>query len=187
MSDYNYGYPDIIGEEYGGVGRSTSDMIGGGEEDYNLVAGEQMLVGGVPVCKRALARIVEKNAVLLKTREYANAKRFLLPFSVVTDLAAGATATLTTSPQLVCKPKRIVFDSSFASLLTVSQIVIGQRNQMVSQNGEVLAGIFSEVSQDTYLDLDTAAVSSEVSITVRNISPNVIPIVTCGWICTALT
>ena len=105
----------------------------------------------------------------------------MLPFSITSaglsngttivadQIVAGATATLTGTPQAAFKVQRPVISSAVAPFFIVG-ITIGARPQTVNGAGNgVPAVLYSEVAQNTMVDFDTLQPGITMSVTVTNI------------------
>lgn len=81
----------------------------------------------------------------------------------------GATATITTRPQLPFRGNRLVVPSDIGGNFLIHDLKIGNRSQFVA-NGAVPARTFSEQGVGVSLSLDTAMVSQDVTLVVENTS-----------------
>jgi hypothetical protein len=88
-----------------------------------------------------------------------------------TVVAAGAQATFTARPQKTFKAQRIACPSFLAQNFQLESFRIGTNDQVADASGiGVNLQVFSEVSQNTMVEYDTACVGIDVTVTVRNIS-----------------
>ena len=97
------------------------------------------------------------------------ARVLYLTFGDSSEIAATTTTTLTARPQKLFKPQRIVCPSFIAENFLLLSFKIGTQEQAVDASGNgVNLQVFSEVSQNTMVEFDTACLGSEISIQVRN-------------------
>lgn len=89
------------------------------------------------------------------------------------SVAAGATVPLSARPQKTFKVQRMIVPSSIAPFFTIRRISIGTNNQSVDASGIGLsAEVFTEVSQNSLVEFDTAVVGIDITIEVTNIDTN---------------
>ena len=103
----------------------------------------------------------------------ANAARRLPLGFGTTTIAAGASATVTASPQVLFRGERLVIPSSIAPSVRVNDIIIGNRTQTAAA-GAVNGSTYSEVAVGTGLLLDTAQPGIDVQLLVTNTSADAI-------------
>jgi hypothetical protein len=113
--------------------------------------------------------VAAKNSLGVVGRCPAKARIEMLGFPRTT-IAAGATVTVTTQPQVLSKIFRIVIPSDIAFQLLVHEFKVGKWNLFA--NGDPCpAAMLDELASDIgELNPDTAQVNSQVSITVENTS-----------------
>jgi hypothetical protein len=86
------------------------------------------------------------------------------------SVAAGATVPLSARPQKTFKVQRLIIPSSIAPFFTIRRISIGTNSQTVDASGIGLsAEVFSEVSQNSLVEFDTACVGIDITMEVTNI------------------
>jgi len=86
------------------------------------------------------------------------------------SVPAGAIRTLTARPQKTFKIQRFIVPSSIAPFFLIRRISIGTNNQTVDASGIGLsAEVFSEVSQNSLVEFDSAVVGIDVTIEIENI------------------
>jgi len=84
-------------------------------------------------------------------------------------IAAGASLDITSRPQVIFRPDRLVVSSSIAGDFLINDIKIGQKSQLI--NSQALpASMFSETAFGVRMVMDTAQISQDVVIRVTNIS-----------------
>lgn len=93
----------------------------------------------------------------------------LLGFDSVAVIAAGATTRLTSRPQRAFRPERLVFSGATSQSLNVNLIVVGNDNQVASQDS-FPADAFDPDAWGVRLRMDTADPALDVAIEVNNIS-----------------
>lgn len=113
--------------------------------------------------RRALAGAILDKRGPTKAREYP------LGFASAAAVAAGASARITTRPQVPFRIDRLVVPSDIAGLFTIDDVKVGKNSQFAAE-GAVPARIFQENGVGVTLKGDTAQVSMDVTISVTNIS-----------------
>ncbi len=115
-----------------------------------------------------LRTLAERNASALVSRTPQKSREFPLGFPE-TDIAAGATENVVTFPQIPFRGERLLVPSDICGLFSIDDIKVGKNSQLVA-SGPLPARCFSEVSVGVGLHLDTAQVSQQITLVVRNIS-----------------
>ena len=115
-----------------------------------------------------LKTLAERNASALLRREPTKSREYPLGFPE-TSILAGDTANVVTFPQIPFRGERLVIPSDIAGLFAIDDIKVGKNSQLVA-SGPLPARAFSEVSVGVGLHLDTAQVSQQITLVVRNIS-----------------
>lgn len=123
----------------------------------------------VPNGNAVASLVAAKNSLLVQPRLPARARNEFLGFPRVC-LGPCETATIVTQPQVLAKIFKIVIPSDIAFQLLIHDIKVGKWSMMA--NGEPIpAAMLSElVDWNTDLNPDTAQVSTNISVTVQNIS-----------------
>lgn len=83
--------------------------------------------------------------------------------------AGGGQATITTSPQHTFKAERLFVPSSIAFAFLIIDIIVGTASQLVARNQPLPAEAYSEVSEDSNIEIDTACPGIDVALIVQNI------------------
>ncbi len=122
--------------------------------------------GGPPNATPAGNAVAYGGALGVQHRDATQARLFPLGF-VQLAVAAASTATITSRPQILFRPQRIVIPTSVGTNFVITDIRIGKDSQLV-QATELPAEIFSPVAVGVMLTLDTAQQGCDVSLTVRN-------------------
>lgn len=115
-----------------------------------------------------LRALAEKNASALVERKPQKSREFPLGFPEVT-VPAGGTADITAQPQVPFRGERLIIPSDIAGLFMLDDIRVGKNSQLVS-TGSIPARTFTEVGVGVGVHLDTAQVSQQITLRVRNIS-----------------
>lgn len=112
-------------------------------------------------CRSDGVRLQDNEASCYRFKEY--------PMGLGQDaVPAGATVTVTVSPQIQFKGDRIMVPSNIGESFDVLDIRVGKTSQLPTSEQPIDAIAFSEVSQGACVDMDTAPANSNVSMTVRN-------------------
>lgn len=116
--------------------------------------------------------IAERRAMagaLLKERQPTKSREYPLGFVSAAAVAAGASARITTRPQVPFRIDRLVVPSDLAGLFTIDDVKVGKNSQFAAE-GAVPARIFQENGVGVCLKGDTAQISMDVTLSVTNIS-----------------
>lgn len=151
-----------IGDEY--VGDDLDALLGDdGEMEIGSVrslvrgakgGGRQMTPAGGPV--------------RVRTNPYTKNRRFPIGFSGG-SIAASASSTITSRPQVPFMPQRVIVPSSISAAFTIDDIKVGNKSQLVSA-GSIPAAVFSELSVDVELKGDTCGPAVDLILVATNVS-----------------
>lgn len=166
-------FEDIIGADLALAG---VDLVGAEESDAQVLKQLILNARAVPNLKAAMAgqqnnvlrALAERNASALVAREPQKSREFPLGFPE-TDIPAGATREVIVQPQIPFRGERLVIPSDIAGLFSIDDIRVGKNSQFVASS-PIPARTFSEVGVGVGLHLDTAQVSQQIVLRVRNIS-----------------
>jgi len=157
-----------------------ADIVGayGYELGYDLVSDDLLgddLIGDnyseADVRKNALVAAAVANrrvaeGAIVKSTQPSKAREYILGFDS-TAVPGSTSANITKRPQVIFRPERVVIPSSVGVDFQVVDIKVGKNSQF-SASGEVPAVVFAETSFGVRLKMDTAQVSMDVTISVRN-------------------
>jgi hypothetical protein len=115
------------------------------------------------VAKQLAASTLVRQSSPSKSREQA------LGFDSVTTVAAAASANVSSSPQVVFRPDRLVVSGAIAPSFLVTDIKIGRASQLISSDA-LPAEAFSNLSVGVGMKMDTAQISQNITLSVTNIS-----------------
>lgn len=139
------------------------DIIGA-----DVALGDESVLKALKVNPEVLKMLAERNASALVSRAPQKSREFPLGFPE-TSIDAGDTANVVTFPQVPFRGERLLIPSDIAGLFAIDDIKVGKNSQLVA-SGPLPARCFSEVSVGVGLHLDTAQVSQQITLVVRNIS-----------------
>lgn len=128
--------------------------------------------GMSPGAKALVSALAERRAqagALLTERAPTKCREYPLGFASDAPVAAGASASITTRPQVPFRLDRLVVPSDLAGLFTIDDVKVGKNSQFAAE-GAVPARIFQENGVGVCLKGDTAQISMNVTIRVTNIS-----------------
>ncbi len=177
---------DDVGDNVGDI---IGDIIGddGDTELANLVDSSGDIIGAVRVKRRKRARrvparrsslarstprtpvSVQRKGVEYTPTQYHDARRMPLGIDSVSTIAAGATSIITVRPQVPYRIDRFVVASAVAGSFIINDIKVGARSQLPSTSA-VPAAMFSELATESALELDTAEVAQDITVSVTNTS-----------------
>ena len=162
LSELLSGDLEIVGEDDDYLG-SVGVVIGADGEQYEIVGA----AGGASAAKKNLARqVASKNAVMLKRTAPQSRRRLPLGFAP-TVVAAGATAQIPAAPQNIIRGETLCIPSDIAFFVSIVDIKVGNSSQLV-EAVELPGAMYTEVSRNNQLSLDSAQLGSQLSIQVRN-------------------
>ncbi len=134
------------------------------------IIGYDELVGVAPSIAARLAPLPGSPAgAMLRTRPPSKGREYFMGFDSVATVAAAATAIITTRPQVVFRPDRLVIPASIAPSFLINDFKVGKNSQMVAATA-VPAEAFTQGAFGVRLKSDTAQVSQDVILNVTNIS-----------------
>jgi hypothetical protein len=107
-----------------------------------------------------------RGAAIVKDTDPERARRFPLGFATTT-VTSATVSTLSTQPQILFRPERLVIPSDFAGAFTITQIVVGQASQLAASN-PLPARTYTEFGVGVDMHLDTADISQFVQLTLSN-------------------
>lgn len=127
--------------------------------------------GGVsPSAMQAVMRAKLADAsLLLRQDKPTRAREYPLGFLSDAPVAAGGIVTVTSRPQIVFRPERLVVPSDIAGQFSIIDVIIGKNPQNVA-NVAVPARVFDERGVGVRMAMDTAQISQDIAIRVQNIS-----------------
>lgn len=139
------------------IGDAIDDLIataGGDPDDVNRSA--------------ILDKVMAANALVVRDDPPTNARRFPLGFESNGTVAAAATVTITSRPQVLFKGQRLVIPSDVAGDFTIDDLKVGKDSQFVAE-GSIPGRVLQENATMVDFDLDTAQISQDISLIVTNI------------------
>jgi len=166
MPDVIYGWDD----DEGSIG-GREEIIGGHPE---LIGADEDLLDALAIhgrarpgrARRVSRAIQNRAAVMVDDKSYRDKRRFPIGF-VVTTVNATVTASITSAPQDLFRPERLVIPSDIAFDFGLVDYKVGNDSQLVA-GGEVPAALFTEVAIDTDVHFKTAQVGNQMIAQVRN-------------------
>lgn len=82
-------------------------------------------------------------------------------------IAASTQVSVTSRPQILFRPQRLVIPAAIGANFVITDIRVGKDSQFV-QATEIPASVFSETAVGVMMTLDTAQVANDITLTVRN-------------------
>lgn len=105
---------------------------------------------------------------VLKQSKPKDARLLAIGFDSVSTIAATSLGVVTSQPQVVFRPDRLVVPSAIAPDFLINDIKVGKNSQLISST-PVPAEIFTEDGTGVTLKMDTAQVSQIISLTLYNL------------------
>lgn len=112
-----------------------------------------------------LARIKNPNAIAVKRTPYREGRK--LPLGLAGVIPIGGTLTINARSQYLFRPVRLVIPSTIAPSCSVSSILMGRNNQLLSAT-PVPGELFSEVAVGVGVRFDSQEIGQDISVTVVN-------------------
>lgn len=158
-------YEDIIGAD---LAFGAEDIVGGYSELDALFSGARypLVVGGNEAGLEQ--QLAAKHAAMVVRRQPTKAREFPLGFPTTT-VAAAASATVQTQPQVAFRGRRLIIPSDIAGSVLISDLKVGQASQFTSSN-PVPGRCFTELGVGVDMNLDTAQISQFISLSITNTS-----------------
>lgn len=152
---------------------SGNRLIGDAVDELMAIAGDDTDTATQPlmteeVKRAAMAQILAKKGLVLREEQPTHSRVFPLGFESSAAIASGASATITSRPQVIFKGQRLVVPSDVAGSFVLDDVKVGKDSQFVAE-GSIPARVLQENAVDVGFELDTAQISQDISISVTNI------------------
>lgn len=162
------GASDIVGSELA-FGHSQYDDL-----DYAFGASRALVVGADPGSALAnpgqvATALASRHSAMVVPRQVTKAREYPLGFPTTTVAGGNTTATISASPQVPFRGRRLIIPSDIAGAFLVNDLKVG-KNSMFPTSNPVPARAFTELGVGTDLNLDTAQISQLISLSVQNTS-----------------
>lgn len=164
----------LVGELLGQDDLSGQDDLLGevlGDNDMSVLGAllrAKGSAGAAAIRKAAAARKLANASVVVK-KDPTSSGVEPLGFRSTAAIAAGAQATITTRPQTLYRPERLVVPASIAPFFTIDDIKVGNRSQFPSAE-PLPAEMFTQQADAVTLRLDTVNPAIDLILVVTNIS-----------------
>ncbi len=164
------------------VGDDDDEVIGiesilSGDDDE---IGYEEIAAAVKAMKRgkkrgngsaAMARkLLQQRGTVVKSKEPTKSRVYVLSLDTVVTVAAAATVPVSSQPQVLFRPERLVIDGTVAASFLINSFTIGKNSQFASGTGSIPASMFSPTAVGVTLKLDTAQISAIIALSVTNTS-----------------
>lgn len=120
------------------------------------------------VRRAVAAKIMSRNALLLKETQPTKSRIFPLGFESDGPVASNDSVTITSRPQVLFRGERLVVPSDIAGDFTIDDLKVGKDSQFVAE-GSIPARVLQENAVDVLFQLDTAQISQDITISATNI------------------
>lgn len=146
-------------------------LVSSGDDLASQICGAVDLVGAggatASQAKQAIMQAIEsRGGAIVHDTDPNKARRFPLGFAATSVVTATVT-TLSTQPQILFRPERLVIPSDFAGAFTVTAITVGQASQLAANN-PLPARTYTEFGVGVDMHLDTADISQFVQLGLSN-------------------
>lgn len=118
--------------------------------------------------QQAIAAKLVNQGLVVQQQRPTKAREFPLGFESAAAIGVGATATITSRPQIPFRGERLIVPSDIAGSFSILDLRVGKNSQFTS-SGAVPARTFQENAVGIRLHLDTAQISQDVTLQVQNI------------------
>jgi hypothetical protein len=164
------GADEIIGDDY--LEDEVGDnLVGDDDEIEALLGGPQRRTAGRSRYARArVAAAVAKaaaGATVVRAERPTESRQLPIGF-VSLAVAAGATVTVTTRPQILFRPTRLVIPSLTAPFFTIDDVKVGNKSQLIA-SGSIPAESFSQTAFNTPFKMDTCQISMDLIVETTNV------------------
>ena len=129
----------------------------------------QMVRRVSPAMQQALARKRVQGMAVLKKAMPDKPRQYPLGFDSVATVAAGATSQITSRPQVLFRPERLVLSQAAAPAFLINDLIVGKNSQFAAA-GTLPGDAFGPTAFGVRLRCDTAQISNDVVLDVTNIS-----------------
>ena len=100
-----------------------------------------------------------KGMALLKKAKPSKPRQYPLGFDSVTTVAAAATTQITSRPQVLFRPERLVLSSAAAPAFLINDLIVGKDSQFAAA-GTLPGDAFGPTAFGVRLRCDTAQISN---------------------------
>lgn len=150
------------------------DVIGYGPEIIGAAAPTpfQSMLGGLvrrPVLAQTSPLPAYPQGQTVRMAGPDKAREQVMGLDSVVAIAAGATANVTTRPQVTFRPDRLIVAATIAASFLINDIKIGRASQFIA-GVAVPAEAFTQGAFGVRMKLDTAQISQDVTLNVTNTS-----------------
>ena len=144
---------------------SGNDLLYGDE----IVGYDDDVVGAAPAARRLAPMPGYPQGQQLRVKAPTSAREYVMGIDSVATIAAAATSSLTSRPQVVFRPDRLVVPSTIAGSFLINDLKVGKNSQFVNGTA-VPAEAFTQGAVGVRLKMDTTQISQDILISVTNIS-----------------
>ena len=162
------GFDDIVGE--------TQEIVGDIAIGELLNHAADEMISGNPqtaLAELAVARKAVPNAIAVFQRKLRSRRRQPLGFESATIPIAATDVVVTAAPQQLFRAKRMVIASPVAVNISIVDVKVGNKSQLVGTEDPITGAMFSELAVGTFVDFLTANVGNKVGVLLRNVSSTV--------------
>jgi hypothetical protein len=136
---------------------------------YDEIVGDDIIGANPAPVARLAASPGYPGGQQLRMKAPSKGREYVIGFDSVATVAAAATAILTSRPQVVFRPDRMVIPASIAPAFLINDLKVGKNSQMVNSTA-VPAEAFTQGAFGVRLKMDTAQISQDITLSVTNIS-----------------
>jgi hypothetical protein len=108
-------------------------------------------------------------AALAQKKAPTRSRELILGFDSIANVGAGVTLDITSRPQVVFRPDRVVVPATIAPNFLIVDIRVGKNSQFTASQ-PVPAEVFSQGGFQVGMKMDTAQISQDVVMRVTNTS-----------------
>lgn len=160
------GADELVGSDY--LVDDDLEAMLGSPFPRGLQAYQRRSPGLTALRQQLAAAKAAQNATLVRDERPTESREMVIGFESLA-VAAAATANVTTRPQVLFRPTRLVIPDTIGVNFTVQDVKVGNKSQLVS-SGAIPAIAFSQTAFNTPLKMDTCQISMDLIIEVTNIT-----------------
>jgi hypothetical protein len=170
------GYDEILGPSVGEqvVGaESEIERLLAHASGYEVGAVVAMPPGALTYPTQGIAKYqgyrqtMAPGQVMLKNQPAQKAREFPIGFDSGALIAGGTSLNITSRPQILFRPERLLVPSDIAGDFTIDDVKVGNKSQLVA-SGSIPARVFQEDAVGVRLRGDTCQISQDLVLAVTN-------------------
>lgn len=115
-------------------------------------------------------QLAARNASAVMPRPVTKSREYPIGFPTTTIASNTTNNAISIQPQVPFRGRRVIIPSDIAGAVLINDIKVGKNSMLASTSGPLPGRMFSEFAVGVDLNLDTAQISQQVTLSVSNIS-----------------